>query len=62
MENESSIPKELQEKLTKDELISIIDHQIISIERLPKDAMFTPMTNADMIGVLYLIKATLLTE
>ncbi len=60
--SEETLPKSLldnQSKPTKKELIDMLDEMVKNIERLPENAMSTPITHYDFVSLLLLLSSIL---
>lgn len=55
-------PVEINTKPSKHELLEMLDEMRKAVERLPQDAMFTPITHADFCSLIMLLSSILRAE
>lgn len=61
-EKENQIPVEYSTKLTKKDMLDMLDEMRKNIENLPANAMMTPITHADFCSLLIVLSAILHSE
>lgn len=58
-ESNKNVTDENAPKLTRQELIEIVQHHIERIQQMPVDMMLMPVNHADLVSVLLLVSASL---